>query len=82
MATASQPKTDISVDAAEDRLGDIFSDQLGTLTPEKRREVLDGLGQAWQVAVKDDSPGVPAEEVLDRLERKYEAMADASAPAK
>jgi hypothetical protein len=77
MATASQPKTEVSIEAAEDRLWDIFADHLDTLTPEKRPEVLDDLGQAWQVAVKDKSPGVPAEEVLNRLERKYETAVEA-----
>jgi antitoxin ParD1/3/4 len=57
MATASQAKTEITVE-------------------------IKPLRQAWQVAVKDDGPGVPAEEVLDRLERKYEAMAEAAGPAK
>jgi antitoxin ParD1/3/4 len=36
------------------------------------------LRQVWQEALSDPSPGVSADEVLDRLERKYQAMADAT----
>ncbi len=36
------------------------------------------LRQLWQQARADNSPGVPADEVLDRLERKYHALADAA----
>ena len=36
------------------------------------------LRQLWQEARNNDAPGVPAEEVLDRLERKYQAIADAT----
>jgi antitoxin ParD1/3/4 len=35
------------------------------------------LRQLWQQARADQSPGVPADDVLDRLERKYQALADA-----
>jgi antitoxin ParD1/3/4 len=34
------------------------------------------LRQLWQQARADSIPGVPANEVLDRLERKYQALAD------
>ena len=34
------------------------------------------LLQLWQQARADNAPGVPANEVLDRLERKYQALAD------
>lgn len=34
------------------------------------------LRQLWQEAHADKSPGIPAEEVLDALERKYQAIAD------
>jgi antitoxin ParD1/3/4 len=40
---------------------------------------LEGLGRAWDEARRDDSPGISADEVLDGLERKYQAMADAAA---
>ena len=34
------------------------------------------LRQLWQQARADNSPGVSANEVLDRLERKYQTIAD------
>jgi antitoxin ParD1/3/4 len=34
------------------------------------------LRQLWQDARADKTPGIPANEVLDRLERKYQALAD------
>ena len=34
------------------------------------------LRQLWQQARADKTPGVPARKVLDRLERKYQAIAD------
>ena len=37
--------------------------------------------QLWQEALGDKSPGIPAEEVLDRLQRKYQAIADAAGTA-
>lgn len=39
---------------------------------------LEELRNLWLEARKDNTPGVPAEEVLDRLERKYQAIADAT----
>lgn len=36
------------------------------------------LRQLWQEAMNDKTPGVSADEVLDRLERKYKLIADAS----
>jgi antitoxin ParD1/3/4 len=36
------------------------------------------LRQLWQQARQDKTPGVNADEVLDRLERKYKAMVKAS----
>jgi len=38
--------------------------------------------QVWHEARQDESPGVPAEDVLDRLELKYQATADAADSAK
>jgi antitoxin ParD1/3/4 len=43
-----------------------------------RREGIEELRRVWQQAMEDNSPGIPADEVLDRLERKYQAIADAS----
>jgi antitoxin ParD1/3/4 len=34
------------------------------------------LRQVWQQAIENRKPGVPVEDVLDRLEQKYQAMAD------
>ena len=36
------------------------------------------LRHLWLEARNNDAPGVPAEDVLDRLERKYQAIADAT----
>ncbi len=36
------------------------------------------LRQRWQEALGDESPGVPAKPVLDRLARKFKAIADAA----
>ena len=43
-----------------------------------RQQGIAELRQLWREALSDKSPGIPAEEVLDRLERKYHAIADAS----
>lgn len=39
-----------------------------------RQQGVDELRQLWQQALNDPRPSVPAEDVLDRLERKYQAM--------
>jgi antitoxin ParD1/3/4 len=39
------------------------------------------LRQLWQQARADKSPGVPADKILDQLERKYQALADAAGKA-
>lgn len=44
-----------------------------------RKQSAEQLRQLWREARQDTRPGVTAEEVLDRLERKYQAMADAAA---
>ncbi len=36
---------------------------------------MDELRQVWRQAMEDETPGVPANEVLDRLERKYQDLA-------
>ena len=41
-----------------------------------RQQGIEELRKVWQQAMEDNSPGVPAEEVLDRLESKYQALAD------
>lgn len=45
-----------------------------------RQQGIDELRQVWQQARDDPRPAVAAEEVLDRLERKYQAMVNASTP--
>jgi antitoxin ParD1/3/4 len=47
-----------------------------------RQQGIEELRQVWQQAIKDKTPGVPADDVLDRLERKYQAMADALGKAR
>jgi antitoxin ParD1/3/4 len=43
-----------------------------------RQQGVEELRQLWREALADKTPGIPAEEVLGRLERKYQALADAS----
>ena len=43
-----------------------------------KKQGVDQLRQLWQEARQDARPGVPADDVLDRLERKYQAIADAA----
>ena len=43
-----------------------------------RQQGVEELRQLWREALADETPGIPAEEVLGRLERKYQAIADAS----
>jgi antitoxin ParD1/3/4 len=47
-----------------------------------RQQGIEELRQVWQQAIKDKTPGVPVDDVLDRLERKYQAMADAQSKAR
>ena len=41
-----------------------------------REEGVAELRQVWQSALRDASPGVSADEVIARLERKYQTIAD------
>lgn len=43
-----------------------------------QRESIKELRRIWQKALEDKTPGLPIEPVLDRLERKYQALADAA----
>ncbi len=43
-----------------------------------RQQGLDELRSLWRQAQQDKTPGAPVEEILDRLERKYQALADAA----
>ena len=39
---------------------------------------LEELRRVWQQAIEDDSPGVSPHDIIERLERKYQALADAA----
>ncbi len=43
-----------------------------------RQQGLEELRQVWRQALQDDAPNVSPEDVLNRLERKYKALAKAS----
>ena len=47
-----------------------------------RQQGVAELRQLWQEALQNKTPGVAADAVLDRLERKYQAIADAAGTAK
>ena len=47
-----------------------------TLKRSLRRQGIELLREQWQQATDNPSPGIPANEVLDRLEHKYQALAD------
>jgi antitoxin ParD1/3/4 len=47
-----------------------------------RQQGVEELRQVWQQAIKDKTPGAPVDDVLNRLERKYQAMADAQGKAR
>jgi antitoxin ParD1/3/4 len=49
-----------------------------TLKRALRQQGVAQLRTAWQEALDDKAAGVPADDVLTRLERKYQALADAS----
>ncbi|MFM9970162.1 MAG: type II toxin-antitoxin system ParD family antitoxin [Burkholderiales bacterium] len=59
---------------------EVVRDALRAWTHERRlrQQGVADLRQLWQEAVGDKSRGLPVEEVLDRLERKYQAIADAA----
>ena len=45
-----------------------------TLKRALRQRGIEDLRQVWQEALEDKSPGLPVDEVFDRLERKYQAI--------
>jgi antitoxin ParD1/3/4 len=47
-----------------------------------REKGLEELRTVWQQAMDDNSPGVSPHDVFERLERKYQAIADASGARK
>lgn len=59
---------------------EVVRDALREWTEKRRiqREEMAALRRAWREARSDKSPGLPIELALDRLERKYQALANAS----
>ena len=49
-----------------------------TLMRDLRQQSLGELRTLWRQAQQDKTPGAPVDEILDRLERKYQALADAA----
>jgi antitoxin ParD1/3/4 len=49
-----------------------------TLKRTLRQQGIEELRHIWQQALEDKTPGVPIDDVLDRLERKYRALARTS----
>lgn len=47
-----------------------------------RQQGVAELHQLWEEALRDKTPGVAADAVLDRLERKYQAIIDAAGTVK
>lgn len=59
---------------------EVVRDALRDWTYKRRlqQKGLEELRQLWLEARNNNAPGVPAEDVLGRLERKYQAIADAT----
>jgi antitoxin ParD1/3/4 len=51
-----------------------------TLKRSQQQGAIEDLRRVWQEARSDRRPGVPASEVIDRLERKYQSLATRSPP--
>jgi antitoxin ParD1/3/4 len=49
-----------------------------TQTRDLRQQSLVELRALWRQAVEEKTPGAPADEMLDRLEHTYRALADAA----
>lgn len=47
-----------------------------------RQQGIEELRQVWRQALADKTPGVSAEDILDRLEQKYKTLADAAGSTK
>ena len=64
-------------------ISEVVRDALRDWTQKRRlrQQGIEELRQVWQQAIKDQTPGVPADDVLNRLERKYQAMADTQGKA-
>jgi antitoxin ParD1/3/4 len=61
-------------------VSDVVSEALMDWSQERvpHANSIEDLREAWGHAVENRKPGVLAEEVLGRLEKKYQAMADAT----
>lgn len=46
-----------------------------------RRQGVGALRRLWQEALEDKGPGISADDVLDRLERKYQTLANVAGAA-
>jgi antitoxin ParD1/3/4 len=49
-----------------------------TLMRDLRQQSLREVRTLWRQALEDKTSGAPVDEMLDRLERKYQALADAA----
>jgi antitoxin ParD1/3/4 len=49
-----------------------------TLMRDLRQHSLGAVRTLWRQALEDKTPGAPVDEMLDRLELKYQALADAA----
>jgi antitoxin ParD1/3/4 len=49
-----------------------------TLKRDLRQQSLGQLRNLWRQALEDETPGAPVDEMLERLEHKYRALADAA----
>lgn len=70
-----------AVDAGEySSSSEVVRDALREWTEKRnfQREEIAALRRIWRDARADKRPGVPAEEVMSRLIRKYRALADAA----
>jgi len=47
-----------------------------TLKRNLRRQGIREMQEVWHEALEDKTPGIRTDDVLDRLERKYQALAD------
>jgi antitoxin ParD1/3/4 len=74
-----------AVDAGEyASTSEVVRDALRDWTQKRslRQQGIEELRQVWRQALEQKTPGVAVDEVLDRLERKYQALADASGAVK
>lgn len=52
-----------------------------TLKRHLQQQGINELRQLWQQALQQKTPGLPADDVLERLERKYQALANVAGKA-